>query len=229
MFSFLQDLVDFAMPRTCHICGNKLSEGIRFVCPLCMNELPRTLYHRQSPNPMEERFIGKFPFERATSVFFYSSESKFSILIQDMKYRHFRSLARHLGKKAGEELFPTQFFSGIDFIVPVPMHFLKRASRGYNQTEEIAKGLEESTGIPVRLILTACKPHKTQTARSHSQRGENIRGVFKSERGLDLSGKHILLLDDICTTGSTLSESAKTLLAVYPDLRISMLTLGATY
>ncbi|MDE6682523.1 MAG: ComF family protein, partial [Muribaculaceae bacterium] len=111
-------LLDFIFPRVCHLCGATLSAQEKgCVCTPCLSLLPRTLYHRQGGNPMEMRFAGLFPFERATGHFFYSSGSEVSQLIQYLKYRHFRNLARFMGETVGRELLSTGFFSDIDAIV----------------------------------------------------------------------------------------------------------------
>lgn len=223
-------LLDFIFPRVCHLCGAPLSADKEdLICVPCLAQLPRTLYHRQPGNPMEMRFAGLFPFERATGHFFYSPGSELSRLIQDFKYRHFRNLARFMGKIVGTELLLTGFLSDIDYIVPIPMHFIKKARRGYNQTEEIALGISIGTGIPVDTSLRASRPHRTQTSLSHAERRENIHDIFTLKNGNHLRNKHILLLDDVCTTGSTLTEAAETIHRLNIGIKISMLTLGVTF
>ncbi len=225
----LKNLSDFIFPRYCHLCGAKLSEGEKYICPTCISRLPRTLFHRSDMNPMEQRFAGLFPFKHATGYFFYSSNSDLSILIQDLKYRQFRGLARQMGAIIARELMMTPFLSDIDYIIPVPLHVFKKARRGYNQTEEIAKGIAEITGIPVRLNLKAVRPHRTQTRLTAEQRLKNTSDVYKLARPEELSGKHILLLDDVCTTGSTLTSAAKAILQTSPSIGISILTVGVTF
>ncbi len=178
---------------------------------------------------MEQRFAGLFPFKHATGYFFYSSNSDLSILIQDLKYRQFRGLARQMGAIIARELMMTPFLSDIDYIIPVPLHVFKKARRGYNQTEEIAKGIAEITGIPVRLNLKAVRPHRTQTRLTAEQRLKNTSDVYKLAKPEELSGKHILLLDDVCTTGSTLTSAAKAILQTSPSIGISILTVGVTF
>lgn len=224
-----RDLADFLFPRRCHLCGASLPANLKYVCPICLSKLPRTHYHRIAMNPMEQRFAGLFPFEKASGHFFYSSKSELSKLVVDFKYHQFPGLARYLGIIMGKELYSTPFLSDIDIIIPVPMHFLKYGRRGYNQAEELAKGISDSTKIPVFKNLVAIKGHKTQTKKTHQQRAANILGIFKVRKPEDLTGKHILLLDDICTTGSTLREAAKTLHASAPGIRITLLTLGVTF
>ena len=225
-------IIDFLFPRVCHLCGTRISSSLEreeFLCSSCLARLPRTLYHQREGNPMEMRFAGLIPFERATGHFFYSGGSELSQLMQDLKYRRFRNFARFMGEKVGEELAMTGFMSDIDVIVPIPMHFLKKAKRGYNQTEEIAAGVAKATGLRVDMSLRAQRPHRTQTALTTEARQENLKDVFALKSTHNLDGKHILLLDDVCTTGTTLTEAASTLLKGAKGVKVSMLTLGVTF
>lgn len=259
----LNRFVDFIFPPGCHLCGAPLPSGKDYLCPVCVSRLPRTLYHRIPMNGMEQRFAGIFPFERATGHFFYSSKSDISLLMQDLKYRRFRGLARYLGELVAKELSMTPFFTDIDAIIPVPMHYIKKAKRGYNQTEEIAKGISNITGIPVNTNLKAIRPHRTQTSLTLNQRRTNTTGIFRLDNptqitplhpndagqhhplnaekhtlfnadlkdsiDADKQYPHILLLDDVCTTGSTLISAAEAIHTAAPFLRISILTLGVTF
>lgn len=187
------------------------------------------MFHRLPDNPMERRFIGLFPFRQATGHFFYSRNSSVAELMQDLKYRRFPGLARYLGEIVGRELLPTGFLSDIDAIVPVPMHFMKKARRGYNQTEEIARGVSEQSSIPVITNLRAVRPHRTQTSVGLAGRLTNTEGIFRFFDGPGLKMRKFLILDDVCTTGSTLTSAADALLAELPDSEISLLTVGVTF
>ena len=225
-------LLDYIFPRTCHLCGTTLPGASKDpICRGCLSRLPRTLYHRRHDNPMTDRFAGHFPFERASGHFCYSAGSELSELIQDLKYRRFRKLAVFLGKVIGTELLPTGFLSDIDLIIPIPIHYMKKARRGYNQTEELARGLSEATGIPAATPLRAIRPHRSQTALTPEQRTKNLSDVFSlsAKPTNPIEGRHILLLDDVCTTGSTLSAAASVILAASPSTRLSMLTAGVTF
>lgn len=191
--------------------------------------MPRTRYHRLPDNAMERRFMGQFPYVRATGHFFYSRESGIASLMHDLKYRSFRGLARYLGEKVGEELLTTGFFSDVDVIVPVPMHWKKQALRGYNQTVEIARGLSQATGIKVAGNLKAVRGHRTQTSLTLRQRLRNTEGIFRLERPGEIDGLGVLLVDDVCTTGATLSTAAIELTAKAPSVRLSLLTLAVTF
>lgn len=224
----LDHLVDFLFPPRCHVCGSALAPHERFACSHCLSGLPRSGYHRTPMNPMEERFAGRFPFERATGHFIYTRDSALAILVQDMKYRAFPSIGDMLGSLVATELFSTGFFHDIDLIVPVPMHWLKQARRGYNQAERIARGISAVAGMPVEAALKAVRPHKTQTSKTLAQRLGNTAGLFAPARPDSIKGRHVLLVDDVCTTGSTLSSAAEALWTASPA-RLSMLTVAVTF
>lgn len=229
MNNWVKDFLNVLLPPVCHACGCKLAPHERFACSHCLDQLPRTGYHRRNLNPMEERFAGQFPFERATGHFFYTRDSALSTLIQDMKYRHFPSIGDMLGKLVASELYSTGFFADIACIMPVPMFFWKQMKRGYNQTHHIAAGISEATGIPVCYNLKAVKSHKTQTAMSAEQRLTNTSGLFALQNADYLRDKGVLLVDDICTTGSTLRSAAEATLAGAPHCRLSLLSIGVTF
>lgn len=216
-------------PAECHVCGNPLAPHERFICNPCIENLPRTGFHREKLNPMVERFAGNFPFVAATGHFFYNRDSDLARLIQDMKYRSFPSIGNKLGAIAGQELYPTGFLSDIDFIVPLPMHYFKKAKRGYNQTDRICAGLSEATGIPISYALKMVKRRTTQTSLSRNERLRNADELFAVNKGIDLNGKGVLLVDDICTTGATMSGAAKTLTNRFPSMRLYLFSLAVTF
>lgn len=225
----VNDILNVLFPARCHVCGGKLAPGERFACAHCLNTLPRSGYHRRRLNPMEERFAGIFPFTRATGHFFYSRGSALSLLIQDMKYRRFPGIGEMLGHLAASELYATGFFAETDVVVPVPMHWLKRVRRGYNQADHIAAGISRATGLPVVKALQAVRGHKTQTSMTMEERLENTSGLFSVVEPSAIDGKGVLLIDDVCTTGSTLISAATTLTRETPGCRVTILTLGVTF
>lgn len=228
MAGALRSMADLLFPRVCHICGTRLAGHERFVCTFCLASLPRSGYHRRSMNPMETRFAGVFPFEKATGHFLYSRDSPLSVLVQDMKYRNFPAIGDMLGATVASELLPVGFFDGVDCICPVPMHFMKKARRGYNQAERIARGISKVACLPVVDFLKATRGHLTQTSMTMEQRRGNLSGIFEPIHRDDIIGKHVLLVDDICTTGSTIIAAGEALCKSDPS-NISILTIGVTF
>lgn len=226
---WLNDILNLFYPAECHICGRALSPGERFICNPCIESLPRTGYQRNPRNPMEQRFAGQFPFKSATGHFFYSRDSSLAQLIQDMKYRNFPSIGIKMGEIAGRELYTSGFLNDIDLLVPLPMHYFKKAKRGYNQAERIAKGISEATGIPVVDALKMTRQRTTQTSLSQTQRLANAESLFAAKKGFDLNQKGVLLIDDICTTGATMGAAARTLTSAFPKIELSLFALGVTF
>lgn len=224
----LKDIVDFFLPRTCHLCGCQLRDSEHTFCVRCIEMMPRSLYHLMPMNPMEQRFAGIVPFVRATGHFIYSRNSELAGAIHDMKYRKFPSVGARLGEIVGSELHMTAFFDGADYVAGVPMHWRKKARRGYNQTEYIAEGISASTGMPVINVLEAVKAHKTQTAMSIEQRRANLKGSFRLNDPDSLKGKGLVIVDDVCTTGATLRELAEMVSTAAPDCRLYLLALCVT-
>lgn len=228
MHSLLRDIADFFLPRTCHLCGCRLRDSERIFCVRCIETLPRSRYHMMHLNPMERRFAGILPFVRATGHFIYSRNSELAAAIHDMKYRQFPSVGRRLGEIVGEELNMAGFFYGADCIAAVPMHWWKKARRGYNQADYIAKGLSQATGLPVVDVLKATRAHKTQTAMTLQQRLANLSGSFLVTHPDSIRGKGLVLVDDVCTTGSTLRSLAEEITKAVPDCRLFLLSLSVT-
>lgn len=177
---------------------------------------------------MERRFAGIVPFVRATGHFIYSRDSELAAAVHDMKYRQFPSVGRRLGEIVGEELHMAGFFDGADCIVPVPMHWWKEARRGYNQSDFIARGIGEAAGLPLVGAVEARRPHRTQTSMTLEQRMANLSGSFRVSDPDALRGRGVVLVDDVCTTGSTLRSLASEVSAAVPDCRIYLLSLCVT-
>lgn len=228
MKAFFRDIADFFMPRTCHLCGCMLRDSEKKFCVRCIETLPRSLYHRMPHNPMERRFAGIVPFVRATGHFIYSRDSELANAIHDMKYRKFPSVGERLGEIVGEELRMAGFFAGADCVAGVPMHWWKKARRGYNQTDFIARGIAQGSGLPVVDAIEAVKGHKTQTSMSLDQRLKNLSGSFRVTHPEILRGRGLVLVDDVCTTGSTLRSLAAEIASAVPDCRIYLLSLCVT-
>ena len=229
-------LIDLIIPRECHVCGIKLLDNEQFVCNSCQDKLPVTGYEKywtnktkvnSDLNPMEQRFAGQIPLHHACAPFFYTRDSSLATLIHDFKYRGFSNLAIALGRLGASRLKDTGFFNDIDVLLPVPLHWTKKLRRGYNQTEMIARGISDATGIPVSPNLKARKPHRTQTSLTSRQRIDNTKGIFTLQNPETLEGKNVMVVDDICTTGATLLSASETIAsALRHNVRISLFTLG---
>ena len=171
-------------------------------------------------------FWGKIPLERATSYFFYRKGSDFRKILHQFKYGGRKELGAIMGRFMAAELATTDFFEGIDVIIPVPLHPRKRRARGYNQSEWIARGVSQVVGLPVDVSSVIREKHTdTQTRKSTYERWENVDGIFRLCHPENFVGKHVLIIDDVLTTGSTTTACADVFHEV-EGVRISVLTLA---
>lgn len=223
---WIHSFVHLFFPRQCVVCGEVLQEGEEILCMKCNIDMPRTNYHLCKDNPVERMFWGKVSLERASSYFFYHKGSDFCNILWRLKYGGRKDVGCAMGRFMAAELLPYGFFSDIDLIVPVPLHPRKKELRGYNQSECIARGIAEVTGIPVDVLSVSREKHTgTQTRKSAYERWENVGGIFSLHCSEAFKGKHILLVDDVLTTGATITACADAFGRV-EGVRVSILTLA---
>lgn len=213
-------------PRYCLICGRTLAKGEECLCARCNMDFPRTGYHKIKDNPVEQLFWGKVPLERATSYFFYRRGGDARHILHSLKYGGQKEIGEIMGRHMATELLPSGFFKGIDFIIPVPLHKKKQKLRGYNQSEWIARGVSAITSIPVYVSgVVREKNTETQTRKSVFERWENVDGIFRIDFPEHFIGKHVLIIDDVLTTGATTVACASSFERI-ESIRISILTLA---
>lgn len=222
------DLLSVIFPRVCEVCGRQLVDGEELICTYCNASMPRTNYHVSDFNPVHHRLAASACVDKASSWFEYRRTSPYVELILKAKYYDRPDIARDMGRIYSREIFRSGFFDGIDIILPVPMHHIKQLKRGYNQAEEIAVGISRTTRIPIGDNLRALHGHSSQTRRGAFERYLNVAGLFGVANPAELAGHHVLLVDDVLTTGSTLSSCCDALRKAVPDIRVSVLTLAAT-
>jgi ComF family protein len=207
-----------------------MSGGAGFLCTACQWEMPLTGYEEMADNPVARRFWGLVPVRSATAFLWFTDGSGFRRVVHSFKYGGRWSLARDLGQWFGRVLADTDAYAGVDAIVPVPLHFRKVLKRGYNQSEYIAQGMSRSMSVPVEtraVVRLINNPSQTTTA-AHHERWENVEGIFAVRRPERLAGRHILLVDDVMTTGATIGSCAEAIARAVPDCRISIAVLYAS-
>ena len=215
--SFWHRLLDLISPRLCVVCGRRLSATEEVICNKCNYE-----------NEMAKLFWGQIPIERAAAFFYYESHSKTANVIYKLKYKSHPEIGPVMGRKVAVEFQRDHFFDGIDGIVPIPLTKKRFRQRGYNQSEEIAKGINEMTDIPIYTGIVKRTVFKgSQTRRRRWERQENVEYAFSLVDGEPIIGKHILLIDDVVTTGATIIACAKELVKA-GNVKISVLSLGLT-
>ena len=222
--SWLNSIVNLFYPRVCAACGETLLKDEETVCLKCRYLLPRTGYERNPDNPMAQTFYGRVPFHAVTACFFFSKQGKVQHLIHELKYKGNKDAGVFLGQQIGESIKDAPLFQGIDYLIPVPLHPKREKKRGYNQSLMIARGIHEVTDIPIgdkyliRAVNTA-----TQTRKSAEERYQNVKDIFEVRFADELKGKHVLLIDDVLTTGATLESCAHQLESI-PGITISAAT-----
>lgn len=225
----LADIWGLFFPKVCVSCGRRLGDGDDLLCNYCRWSIPLTNFWNERENPVRAKFDGHFPVESASSFYFFVHESGFRGLIHDFKYRGNWRAAREMGRWYGAELAASELYAGIDLIVPVPLHVRKRISRGYNQSEYIAEGMSLSMGVPVDLRSVRRTVHnRSQTRQRKSERWDNVEGIFTVHDPAALRGRHLLIIDDVLTTGATIASLCGTIAIAVPDCRLSIATLAVS-
>ena len=221
-----KSLVNLLFPRVCAACGTLLLEGEDTVCTTCRFLLPKTGYENNPNNPLAQMFFGQMPFNAVMAEFFFSKTGKVQHLIHGLKYHHCRKNGIFLGQEIGKSLLKAHDYQGVDCIIPIPLHPKKEKIRGYNQSHVIAEGISEIMNIPiagkcfVRSVFT-----DTQTKKSREDRYQNVKDIFEVKNPSQLAGKHVLLVDDVLTTGATLMSAGKALMQV-EGIKISVATVA---
>lgn len=231
--------LDILLPRKCIVCQRTLLLEEKHICLECMADLPRTFFWKQSHNPMADRLnevlqanddSGSEKYAYATALFFYHNEAGYRQIPYQIKYHGNIKAGLHFGKMLGRCLTASDLFSDVDMIIPVPLHWTRRWKRGYNQAAVIASGVAESMGVCLRKdILKRVKRTATQTRMEIEEKAANVSGAFmvSGRREAWEECRHILLVDDVFTTGSTAVACFEALRKVFPpSVRISVATLA---
>ena len=227
VISFWHRLLDLISPRLCVVCGHRLSVTEEVVCASCNFHLPRTGFqHNAYENDMAKLFWGQIPIERATAFFYYEAHAETANILYELKYKDHPEIGEIFGRMLAAEIKSAGFFDGIDGIVPVPLAKKRQRQRGYNQSEEIAQGVSEITGLPIyKKAVKRISFKGSQTNKGRWDRQENVERVFDLIDAEAVSNKHLLLIDDVVTTGATCIACAK-VLCQSANVRISILSLG---
>lgn len=213
MRGWLRDIADFFFPRTCRVCGKVLLHNEEYLCMQCMLDMPRTDFALKPDNAMAQLFYGKLPIERAVAYFYFAKGSDYRRLIHRIKYNGEKECGYYLGVMMARELSSTDVFEGIDYIVPVPLHRKKQRKRGYNQSEWIAQGIADELGVELCAEALVCRTQReSQTQKSIYERYLATREAFELLPDTELVGAHVLLVDDVVTTGATLLACGEALI-----------------
>lgn len=203
--ALINDFMSLIYPRTCEACEQVLFEHEQFICNACQVTLPKSNYHLNPNNPIIMALGGRVPVKNATCLFEFEKQGRVQKLLHVLKYEDQQALGEFMGKQFYQRLTSSSFFEGIDVIVPVPLHPNKLKQRGYNQSACFAKGISDASGIPVNTsVLQRSGETSTQTKKKKFERWENVGSVFTLTDHAFFQNKHILLVDDVITTGATI-------------------------
>ena len=231
----LSAALDLVLPRVCLVCGRPLLPQERHLCTSCLSDLPETRYAPLGHNPMADRFNARIdpeeyePYAYAAALFHYRADSGYKKIPQALKYQRNFAVGRHFARLLGVRLAASPLYADVDLVVPVPLHWTRHWRRGYNQAAVIAREVARSLGAPhAPRLLRRCRRTRSQTRLTVAAKAANVSGAFALRRNAAPSARHILLIDDVFTTGATLAECHKALRRHYgPQVRISVATLAA--
>lgn len=215
-------LADLFYPPLCLSCDRKLMHFERVLCTHCAFQLPKTRFHLKPNNPIEVLFWGRCEIYSGAALYRYLKKGNVQHLMQNFKYKGLQEIGYYLGEKYGDDLMESDRFSSVDYIIPVPLHPKKYRKRGFNQSEVFGRGLEKTMAAMLEVDNLYRKVHTdTQTRKSRWERFKNVESIFGIRDKEKLKSKHLLLVDDVITTGSTM-EACIVKLQEIEDVKISI-------
>ncbi|MEO6454899.1 MAG: phosphoribosyltransferase family protein [Ginsengibacter sp.] len=221
-----QGFLHLFYPHVCTGCGNDVIEDENLLCLQCVNALPRTNFAVHANNPVEKIFWGRLPLTAAMSEFYFAKGTIIQHLIHEFKYKGNKDVGIYLGAMMGSSLMGNNRFNKIDALIPLPLYADKERKRGFNQAMILCQGISEVMNIPIiKDTVLRKKFTQTQTKKHRQERWQNVEGSFKVEGTEQLNDKHILLVDDVITTGATLEACGKEILNI-SNVQLSVATLA---
>lgn len=218
-------LLHLAYPHVCEGCGSDILQADHLLCLHCLSSLPETNFHVHGNNPIEKKFWGRMPVVHATAQYYFTKESMIQHLMHSFKYKGNKELGIYLGRWMGHAFTSSNRFNDIDAIIPLPLHPSKEHRRGFNQAAVLCEGISSVLNKPVlKNIVLKTESTESQTKKNRIERWQNIEGKFELKNAKAIVGKHVLLIDDVITTGATLEACGQEILQA-ENVRLSVATL----
>ena len=226
--NFLKDIFNIFFPEVCLCCHEHLAYNETTICLSCRHDLPLTNFSFEEDNLVEKSFYGRILIENATALFYFLKKGKVQQLIHELKYNKQQQVGTFVGNWLGAEIAESDRFKKLDCIIPVPLHLKKLKTRGYNQVTTFGQSLAKTLAIPYdETILVKISSTKTQTKKLRFDRWKNVQELFVIQHNFSLKNKHILLIDDIITTGATLEACCEALTKI-EGIKISIACMAYT-
>lgn len=220
-----ESILHVVFPHVCDGCGSDLVNIESCLCIRCVASLPETNFEQHAGNPVEKLFWGRMPVVNAAAHFYFTKESLMQHLMHQFKYKRNKELGLQLGRMLGNDLISSARFKNIDALVPLPLFPSKEKKRGYNQATVLCDGMAEILNLPVLTnVITRPQHTETQTKKGRIERWKNIEGKFLLKDPQAIQNKHLLLVDDVVTTGATLEACGNELLTA-GNVKLSLATL----
>lgn len=200
-------------PHTCAVCGTNQLEDSDGLCIACLWNIPTTNFVNIAGNEVEKIFWGRLPLVHASAASYFTTKSAVQKMLHQLKYNHRRDVGSQLGKWMGAQLATVDWKKEIDCILPMPIHPTRKATRGYNQAALLCEGIHQQTGIPFQAnLLERNKSTRSLTTQHRAERWTSMQEVFSIKDSSLLTNKHILLVDDVVTTGATIEAMGEKIL-----------------
>jgi ComF family protein len=225
--NFWSNIVHLVFPNSCLACEKELAPSDQHICAFCRNDLSLTQYDKYTePSPMDKLFWGRVEITSTYAHFFFDKNKASQDILFGLKYKGNEKVGHYFGKEVGDILANHPSFNKANVLIPVPLHPKKKFIRGFNQSEVIANGIQESSNIPIALNLIRRNKHsETQTKKDRFERWDNVSSIFSVSDEIK-SIDHAIIVDDVITTGSTMESIIRSLRSKNPALSISVVTLA---
>lgn len=226
-YEYIDGFLHLLFPSTCVICQTELSKSEKICCSICSSELAYTHFENSlESTSLDQLFLGRVPVHSSYSLLYYEKTNNVKPLLQSLKYGNRPDVGFYFGYQLGLRIKKNSNFSTVEVLIPVPIHRKKKYIRGYNQSEHLVKGIASTWDIPYKTdLLLRTKHTESQTKLGRFGRWDNVEGLFLAKATIQ-QYKHIVLVDDVITTGATLEVIMRCIYKVAPDIKISIISLA---